>query len=70
MNKESLTEGAKFPRRSKVRIVVGEPMPAPVGSNGKRPAREQLTKFTNQLHTNLQNAQAAAVESQALAKRS
>jgi 1-acyl-sn-glycerol-3-phosphate acyltransferase len=67
---ESLTEGAKFPRRSKVRIVVGEPMPAPVGSDGKRPSREQLTNFTNKLRTNLQSAQSAAVESQALAKRS
>jgi len=65
---ESLTEGAKYPRRSKVRIVVGDPMPAPEGVDGKRADRDQLSEFTNQLQAKLQSAQLQAVQSRDLVK--
>lgn len=60
----ALADGKKLPRRAHVRIVVGEPMPAPVGVGGKRPNREQLSKFTAELKLNLQQAQNKAVERQ------
>lgn len=56
----SMQEGKKLPRRSTVRIVVGDPMQAPVGVDGKRPSREQLSQFTELLGDNLQNAQTRA----------
>ncbi len=57
---QSMQEGKKLPRRSTVRIVVGEPMAAPKGPEGKRANRDQLTAFTEQLRDNLQAVQTAA----------
>ena len=49
----AMPTGAKFPRRSKVRIVVGEPMTPPLTDRG-RLTRSQRTEFTAELHTRLQ----------------
>lgn len=57
----AMQEGKKLLRRSTVRMVVGTPMDAPVGENGKRPGRDQLSEFTKQLRENLQAAQNDAV---------
>ena len=54
---DALPEGARFLRRSTVRIVVGPPMDAPVGPDGKRASREQLRGFTDDLKSSLQRAQ-------------
>ena len=53
--------GAKTLRRSHVAIFVGDPMPAPVGPDGKRANRQQLRDFTTELTERLQKAQDAAV---------
>lgn len=52
-----LPEGAKFVHRSNVAIVVGDPMPAPSGPDGKKASRPQLREFTAELTKNLQAAQ-------------
>ncbi|MDH3678668.1 MAG: 1-acyl-sn-glycerol-3-phosphate acyltransferase [Acidimicrobiia bacterium] len=57
----ALPTGAKFLHRSDVAIVVGEPLPAPVGEDGKRASRQQLREFTAELTEQLQKAQDAAV---------
>ena len=57
----ALPQGARFIHRSRVGIVVGEPLDAPVGENGKRVSRQQLRDFTAELTTRLQAAQDAAV---------
>lgn len=54
---DAMPQGAKFLRRSTVAIVPGEPMPAPVGIDGKRVTRDQLAEFTAELSVNLQLAQ-------------
>ena len=54
---DALPEGAKFIHRATVGIVVGEPMDPPVGSDGKRADREQLSAFTQELATRLQAVQ-------------
>ena len=57
----ALPTGAKWLRRSHVAIAVGEPLPAPVGLDGKRADRSQLRAFTAELAEQLQKAQDAAV---------
>lgn len=57
----ALPMGAKYLRRSTVAIAVGEPMPAPVGPDGKRASREELRRFTAELTVQLQRAQDRAV---------
>ncbi len=59
---QALPQGAKFVYRSRVEIVVGEPLPAPEGTDGKRVGRDQLRAFTAELTTRLQHAQNTAVE--------
>lgn len=56
----ALPSGARFLRRSTVRIVVGEPMDPPLGENGKRASREQLRSFTDELGERLGQLQQAA----------
>lgn len=58
---QAMQEGKRLPRRSKVRIFVGEPLAAPVGPEGKRPSREQVGEFTELLRKELQLAQNTAV---------
>jgi len=58
---QALPLNAKFIHRSHVGIVVGEPMAAPEGENGKRVSRQQLRQFTAELATRLQAVQDEAV---------
>lgn len=53
----ALPEGGRFLRRSRVGIVVGSPMDAPVGENGKRASRAELSRFTQRLTAELQRLQ-------------
>ena len=64
---KALPMGAKYLHRSHVALVVGEPMPAPVGEDGKRPSRKQLRQFTAQLTIRLQQVQQAAADKAAAA---
>lgn len=57
----ALPTGAKSLRRSQVAIVVGEPLPPPIGAEGGRASRCQLRAFTTELAEQLQKAQDAAV---------
>lgn len=54
---EAMGEGARFPKRKRVGIAVGEPMAAPVGVDGKRVGRDQLRAFTAELGERLQELQ-------------
>ena len=58
---EALPAGAKWLRRSQVAIVVGDPLSAPTGPDGKRASRQQLREFTALLGEQLQKVQEAAV---------
>ncbi len=49
----ALPSGSKIPKRTKVRVVVGEPMLPPTSEKG-RLTRSQRTEFTEQLRTRLQ----------------
>ncbi|MEL7156958.1 MAG: lysophospholipid acyltransferase family protein [Actinomycetota bacterium] len=53
----ALPEGARSLHRSRVGIVVGEPLAAPVGPEGKRASRADLKRFTEQLTDELQRLQ-------------
>lgn len=59
---KALPSGAKSIRRSNVAIVVGDPLPAPVGEGGRRANRQQLRDFTAELTDQLQKVQDAAVD--------
>jgi 1-acyl-sn-glycerol-3-phosphate acyltransferase len=50
----ALPSGAKWIKRSTVAIVCGQPMDPPVGIDGKRANREQMSAFTAQLAEELQ----------------
>ena len=43
-----------------VGVFVGEPLEAPMGVNGKRPNRDELRSFTQELRGRMQGAQDAA----------
>lgn len=47
--------GAKWIKPVKITLVVGEPIPAPVGVDGKRPARRQIHETTETLRETLQS---------------
>jgi hypothetical protein len=49
-----LPKGAKLPRRSKLVLVVGDPIPAPARSEGGRVPRSGVAELTARLHTELQ----------------
>ncbi|MGF1597858.1 MAG: lysophospholipid acyltransferase family protein [Acidimicrobiales bacterium] len=57
----ALPMGARFVHRSHVGIVVGEPMAAPIPTDGTRVKRDQLRAFTAELTERLQRAQDEAV---------
>ena len=57
---EALPQGARRPHRSTVAIVVADPMEL-VGNEGRRPDRQALQAFTEQLRVELQKAQDRAV---------
>lgn len=50
---DSMPQGVKFPRRSPVVIVVGEPLDPP-GADGKRVPRSALADYTDQIRDALQ----------------
>ncbi len=54
---EAFGSKAKFPKRRKVGIVVGDAMEAPVGDEGRKASRAELRAFTAQLADRLQQAQ-------------
>ncbi len=58
---DAMPEGAKLLHRSTVAIVAGDPMEPPVGVDGKRAGRPQLTEFTRRLAAELQKVQDRAV---------
>lgn len=53
----ALPQHARTLHRSRVGIFVGEPLEAPTGVDGKRPNREQLRSFTQELRARMQAAQ-------------
>jgi 1-acyl-sn-glycerol-3-phosphate acyltransferase len=57
----ALPPGAKLLHRSRVAIVVGDPMPPPARDGGERANRQQLRQFTAELRDRMQQAQAGAV---------
>jgi len=57
----ALPPGAKRIYRSYVAIACGEPLPAPVASNGKKVNRADMASFTQELQARLQDAQNEAV---------
>ncbi len=54
---EAMGAGAKWISRSKVRVVVGEPLAPPRGPDGKRADRETLRVFTEELTKRLAKVQ-------------
>lgn len=58
---EAMTEGSRGIKRGHVGVYVGDPLPAPVGPEGKRAKREQLSGFTMKLRDELQAAQDQAI---------
>jgi 1-acyl-sn-glycerol-3-phosphate acyltransferase len=54
---EALPFGSRFLKRSRVRIVIGEPLAPPVGRDGRRTGRDELRAFTAELRERLQAAQ-------------
>ena len=46
--------GAKYLKPVKLSLVIGEPIPAPVGVDGKRPSRRQVHETTEQLRAKIQ----------------
>lgn len=50
----AMPPGAKWIKPVKVVLVIGEPIPAPVGPDGKRPSRRQVRETTEVLRARLQ----------------
>lgn len=50
----AMPRGSKLLRPVKITLVIGPPIPAPVGENGKRPARRQVRELTDTLQVTLQ----------------
>ncbi|MDZ7676353.1 MAG: lysophospholipid acyltransferase family protein [Acidimicrobiales bacterium] len=53
-SEDAMPRGAKYLRPVKISLVVGPPIPAPAGPEGKRPARRQIHETTEQLRVTLQ----------------
>ena len=50
----AMPPGAKWIKPVKVVLVIGDPIPAPVGEDGKRPSRRQVRETTALLQTRIQ----------------
>lgn len=50
----AMPPGAKWIKPVKVVLVIGDPIPAPVGENGKRPGRRAIKETTDTLQASLQ----------------
>lgn len=57
----AMPEGSKRLKRVPVAVVVGEPLEAPTGPDGTRAKREDMSRFTEELHIRIQDAQNRAV---------
>lgn len=51
----AMPKGAKFPRPTKVHMVVGDPLEPPVAPGGARASRASLRRFSQELHARLQD---------------
>ena len=58
--REAMPSGAKFPKRTQVAIVVGEPLAPPSGPDGGRARRQDLTAWTATLSDALDGCQQRA----------
>ncbi len=58
---EALGEGSRFVKRTKIAIVVGDPIDAPTGADGKRANRDELRTFTADLQLRIQECQDRAL---------
>lgn len=58
----AMPQGSKRLHRTKVALVVADPLGPPSGIDGRRVTRLQLQSFTNELRAQLQKAQDRAVE--------
>ena len=58
--REAMPSGAKFPKRTQVAIVVGEPLAAPTGPDGGRARRPDMTAWTATLRDALEDCQRRA----------
>ena len=57
---EAMPPGTKFPKRTQVAIVVGEPMPPPAGADGGRAKRSDMKVWNEQLTEQLASCQRRA----------
>ena len=58
--REAMPSGAKFPKRTQVAIVVGEPLAPPTGPDGGRARRPDMTAWTATLREALEDCQQRA----------
>lgn len=58
--REAMPSGAKFPKRTQVAIVVGEPLVPPAGPDGGRARRPDMTAWTATLREALEDCQQRA----------
>lgn len=58
--REAMPSGAKFPKRTQVAIVVGEPIAPPTGADGSRARRPDMTAWTATLRDALDDCQQQA----------
>ncbi|WP_420445035.1 lysophospholipid acyltransferase family protein [Candidatus Poriferisodalis sp.] len=58
--REAMPSGAKFPKRTQVAIVVGEPLAPPTGPDGGRARRADMTAWTATLRDALEDCQQRA----------
>lgn len=58
--REAMPSGAKFPKRTQVAIVVGEPLAPPTGPDGGRARRPDMTAWTATLRDALEGCQQRA----------
>lgn len=53
-SEQAMAPGSKWIRPVKIVLVIGEPIPAPVGEDGRRPTRRQVHETTERLRLTLQ----------------
>lgn len=53
-SEDAMPPGAKWIKPVKVVLVIGDPIPAPVGEDGRRPSRRHVRETTDELRSRLQ----------------
>ena len=53
-SEDAMAPGARWIRPVKVALVIGDPIPAPTGEDGRRPSRRQIRETTDTLRSTLQ----------------